>query len=153
MALRMKAWADAVLEEAGPLTPERAGAGRGQAPGTPPAGPAHWLQDVQALQAGAAAVWDMRAPGGRGARRWTPEGPAVPPRAGVPLHRRRPRALAPAPLAEAPAPPPAPAPVGEALRYPWPESPEALSPEPTDTMALLHQWARLRGLELEPWGE
>ncbi|SEU24090.1 hypothetical protein [Stigmatella erecta] len=151
MALRMKAWADAVLEEAELPGRELSVAGAGQGPQrVPREGPAHWLQDVQTMQAGAAASWGPRTPGGRelSARSF----PSV-----IPLHRQRPRAAVPFPLAEAPVPPPVAPPAreqpGETLLYPWPEPSEAAEPEPRDTVALLHQWARLRWLELEPWGE
>ncbi|SEM53101.1 hypothetical protein SAMN05444354_11860 [Stigmatella aurantiaca] len=157
MALRMKAWADSVLEEAELPGRELSAATPLRGPrGAPREGPAHWLQDVQTMQAGAAPLWGMRTPAGRGlpARSFPATDRALPLQAVIPLRRPRPRA-APLPFAEAPVPPPveSPAPAGERLLYPWPEPSEAAEPEPRDTVALLHQWARLRWLELEPWGE
>jgi hypothetical protein len=161
MALRMKVWADAVLEEAERSGRELPAPGLAREPrGAPPEGPPHWLQDVQTLQAGAVPVpWGMRTPGGRGlsARGFPCREGALPLHAVIPLRRQRPRAAAPLPFDEArvapPAPPPVAPPAGEPLLYPWPEPTEAGQPEPRDTVALLHQWARLRWLELEPWGE
>lgn len=157
MALRMKAWADSVLEEAELPVRELPGATplRGSRL-VPHEGPSHWLQDVQTMQADATPLWGLRMPAGRGlpARSFPSTDRALPLHAVIPLRRQRPRAAAPVPFAEAPAPPPVeepPAPAGEPLLYPWPEPSEAA--EPRDTVALLHQWARLRWLELEPWGE
>ncbi|MDC0713238.1 hypothetical protein POL68_32550 [Stigmatella sp. ncwal1] len=200
MALRMKAWAEAVLEASTP--PEAPSAQKVKRPSRPPVSPSmqtagavqgsgprasmmevpeHWLQDVQTMQAGAATVWRERArsvresAGMKARRPAAPEG-GVPLRAVTPLLRRGLRAAAsPAPVGTSAVPwwdeasraepgtqETAPAPAAEPpvraertgeLVYPWPEPSAEGVPEPRDTVALLHQWARLRGLELEPWGE